>query len=169
MGADTTVRSIKLLLLCALLSGCAATPAEERNVDPWEGMNRGVFAFNEGADRWVLKPAAKGYTKVVPRVVRRGVSNFFVNITYPIVIVNQFLQGKWKAGFSDTGRFLLNSTLGIGGILDPATDADLPLNQEDFGQTFAAVSARAFELPFRAVDRSRRVGAALPLSPGSSR
>lgn len=165
------MRPISLVLLCVFLAAPGVCAAEERNVDPWEGMNRKIYAFNDAADRWVLKPVAKGYTKVVPRVVRRGVSNFFVNILYPIVIVNQFLQGKWKAGFSDTGRFLLNSTLGIGGLFDPATDAGLPLNQEDFGQTFAkwGVGSGPFlVLPFLGPSTIRDgvgTACAMPLSP----
>jgi phospholipid-binding lipoprotein MlaA len=111
--------------------------AEEHNPDPLEGVNRKIQTFNDTADRWVLKPLAKGYTKVVPKVARRGVSNFFTNLTYPVVMLNQFLQGKWRAGFSDTGRFLLNTTLGLGGLLDPATAAGLDQHEEDFGQTFA--------------------------------
>ncbi len=111
--------------------------ADERNPDPWEGMNRKVQKFNDGADRWLLRPIAVGYTKVVPKFMRRGVSNFFGNLTYPVVVVNQFLQGKWRNGFADTGRFLVNSTLGIGGLFDPATRAGLEAHEEDFGQTFA--------------------------------
>jgi len=99
-------------------------------------MNRKVQAFNDTADRWVVKPVARSYVRVVPKVVRRGVSNFFENLTYPIVIVNQFLQGKVVQGFSDLGRFAINSTLGVGGLLDPASDAHLALHNEDFGQTF---------------------------------
>ena len=100
-------------------------------------MNRRVFAFNDAMDRWVLKPVAKGYTKITPRLLRRGVSNFFVNLSYPFVIVNEFLQGKFAEGASDTGRFVMNTTLGLGGLFDPATGADLQLHDEDFGQTFA--------------------------------
>jgi phospholipid-binding lipoprotein MlaA len=104
--------------------------------DPWEGFNRKIMAFNDAADRWVMKPVARGYTKVVPRPARRGVSNFFSNLLYPIVIVNQFLQGKFRDGVSDIGRFVVNTTVGLGGLLDPATAVGLPRNDEDFGQTF---------------------------------
>ena len=71
--------------------------------DPWQGMNRRVFAFNETMDRWVLKPVAKGYTKVTPRLFRRGISNFFTNLSYPLVIVNQFLQGKFATAQATRG------------------------------------------------------------------
>ncbi len=105
--------------------------------DPLEGMNRRFQSFNDGADRWVLKPAAKGYNAITPRFIRRSIGNFFVNITYPIVIVNQFLQGKWREGATDTGRFVMNTTVGVGGLFDPATNAGIALHDEDFGQTFA--------------------------------
>ena len=82
---------------------------------PWEGLNRGVYKFNDTLDRAALKPVAKGYQKITPHWFRTGVGNFFTNLSYPATIVNQFLQGKGKLGFQDTGRFLLNSTVGIGG------------------------------------------------------
>jgi phospholipid-binding lipoprotein MlaA len=119
--------------------------------DPWQGMNRRVFAFNQAMDRWILKPVAKGYTKVTPRLFRRGVGNFFTNLSYPLVIVNDFLQLKFAQGASDTGRFVMNTTLGIGGLFDPASGANLPLHEEDFGQTFArwgAGSGPFLVLPF---------------------
>ncbi len=104
--------------------------------DPWQGLNRKTQAFNDAADRWVLKPVAKGYAWIMPNLLRRGIGNFFSNIRYPVVIVNQFLQGKFAEGASDTGRFIMNTTLGIGGLFDPASDAGMPLHDEDFGQTF---------------------------------
>jgi len=114
-----------------------ATAADEETPDPLQGFNRGVQAFNDTADRFVLKPVAKGYKKAVPDAIRRGIGNFFDNLTYPLVIVNQLLQGKVKQGVSDTGRLLMNSTLGLGGFFDPASHAGMPLHEEDFGQTFA--------------------------------
>ena len=116
---------------------CTASAAGEPS-DPLQGLNRHIQSFNDTADRWVLKPVAKGYNKITPRVARRGISNFFGNLTYPLVVVNQFLQGKWRQGASDTGRFFINTTLGIGGLFDPATEAGMLLHDEDFGQTFAA-------------------------------
>ena len=125
-------------LIAALVVALAHTAgAAEEPSDPLQGMNRKVQAFNDAADRWVLKPVAKGYNVITPRFVRRSITNFFVNITYPIVFVNQFLQGKWRDGATDTGRFLMNSTVGVGGLFDPATNAGLALHDEDFGQTFA--------------------------------
>jgi phospholipid-binding lipoprotein MlaA len=119
------------------ISGVVVADDQAPNPDPWQGFNRKIFAFNEFADRWVMKPVAKGYQKVTPSIVRRGIGNFFSNLTYPLVAVNQFLQGKFTLGASDTGRFIVNTTLGIGGLFDPASGAGLQAHDEDFGQTFA--------------------------------
>lgn len=124
-----------LLLLGALtLSACAAQP---ENPDPLEGLNRGVFAFNDFLDRNLLKPVASAYTRVTPEPAQTGIGNFYDNLRYPLVTINQFLQGKGMTGLQDGARFLINSTLGIGGFLDPATAMGLPAHQEDFGQTLA--------------------------------
>jgi phospholipid-binding lipoprotein MlaA len=123
------------LAVAFALAASAVSAAEPS--DPLQGLNRKVFAFNQFADRWVLKPVAKGYKAITPHIVRRGVGNFFSNLTYPLVAVNQVLQGKFRLGASDTGRFIVNTTIGIGGLFDPASDAGLPAHEEDFGQTFA--------------------------------
>ena len=104
--------------------------------DPLEGMNRAVFSFNEQADRWVLKPVAEAYDWAVPGPAKTGVSNFFNNLGEPLVIINDLLQGKFLQALSDTGRFLINSTLGIYGLFDVAKHLNLPAHKEDFGQTF---------------------------------
>lgn len=100
-------------------------------------MNRGIYRFNDTLDRAALKPVAKGYKAITPRWVRSGIGNFFANITYPVTIVNQFLQGNGRLGLRDTGRFLVNSTIGVAGLIDVATRMGLEANQEDFGQTLA--------------------------------
>ena len=131
-------RALAMSLVMGLACGASADEGSAgHTADPWEGMNRRIQAFNDTADRWVLKPVAKGYVNVTPRLVRTGISNFFINLMYPLVVVNQFLQGKFAEGASDTGRFVMNTTLGIGGLFDPASGAHLPLHDEDFGQTFA--------------------------------
>ena len=107
------------------------------DVDPFEGANRKVHAFNDGADRAILKPLAKGYQWLFPEFIRRGIHNVFRNIRTPGVAVNQLLQGKPKLAATDTARFVYNTTLGIAGIFDVATAGGLPQHQEDFGQTLA--------------------------------
>jgi phospholipid-binding lipoprotein MlaA len=114
-----------------LLAGCV-NPAEDR----FEPVNRPVFAFNQGLDKVLIRPLARGYVTLTPELVQDGVYNFFDNLGYPVVVVNQFLQGKPGEGFRDTGRLLVNSTLGIGGLVDMASGMGLRRNEEDFGQTF---------------------------------
>lgn len=127
---------VSIFLLCTALSACASTPPRQPDArDPFERFNRASFAFNEALDRRVAKPAARGYQRVVPRIVRRGVSNFFTNLEQPAVFLSDALQGKPRAAAHDLGRFLLNSTFGLGGFLDPASDAGIERHDEDFGQT----------------------------------
>lgn len=125
------------LMLVAGLHGCATTgPAAKRSAqDPLEPMNRGIYKFNDAFDRSLAKPVARTYKKLAPRPVQTGLSNFMDNLFYPIVIANDLLQGKFKPAVKDTGRLLLNTTLGLGGLLDPASEAGLTENDEDFGQT----------------------------------
>lgn len=130
---------IKILmwLSVALVAGCATTQQTERvaKIDPFESINRAVFTFNENADEYVIKPAAEAYQFVLPEFVRTGVTNFFSNIGDIFVAVNNLLQGKPGNAANDIGRFLVNSTIGILGLFDVATDAGLEKNKEDFGQT----------------------------------
>lgn len=133
----TLMRAAPLLLSALFVAGCASAPGRTTNQDPYEGFNRGVYKFNDTLDRAALKPIAKGYRKVTPGFVRSGIGNVLSNLEYPGTFVNQFLQGKWVLGFRDTGRFLLNSTLGVAGIFDVATPLGLEKNDEDFGQTLA--------------------------------
>ncbi|WP_133500927.1 MlaA family lipoprotein [Cognatilysobacter terrigena] len=118
--------------------------------DPWEPYNRKIHRLNNAVDRYVAHPLAKAYVKAVPRPVRSGVSNFFSNLGQPITAVNALLQGKPKLAAHAAGRFLLNSTLGIGGLFDPATDAHLENGNEDFGQSLGVWGwkrSRYVELP----------------------
>ncbi len=130
-------RAALAVIVGTTLSACVTLPPNSPRSpqDPWESWNRGVYNFNDKLDRAVAKPVARTYVKVVPQPVRTGVSNFFSNLDTPTVLINDALQGKLLAAANDLGRFLLNSTLGIGGILDPATSAGLDRNNEDFGQT----------------------------------
>ncbi|MDQ6993537.1 MAG: VacJ family lipoprotein [Mariprofundus sp.] len=122
------------LLLSVFLSACAT---EQNHYDPIEPVNRVTDKFNDTVDRITLKPAAQGYTAVVPKPLRTAVSNFFDNVTYPNTILNDFLQGKGEQGFSDLGRLLVNSTLGVAGLFDVAAPMGLDKHDEDFGQTLA--------------------------------
>ncbi|MBP3983865.1 VacJ family lipoprotein [Pseudoxanthomonas helianthi] len=118
--------------------------------DPWEKFNRKMHRFNNAVDRAVAKPLARGYVKVVPRPIRLGIGNFFDNLGQPLTIINSLLQGKPGRAGQALGRFLLNSTLGIGGLFDPASDAGLPRKSEDFGQTLGTWGwkrSRYVELP----------------------
>ncbi len=136
-ACDRATLALPALFLALLaLAGCATTaPRTPDPRDPLERINRGTFGFNQSLDKAVIRPVIRGYRKVTPQIVRTGVSNFFANAEYPIVIANNLLQGKFGSAANDTGRFLLNTTLGIGGLLDPASDAGLDRNNEDFGQT----------------------------------
>lgn len=116
----------------ALLAGCA-TPGNPQ--DPLEKFNRATFAFNDAVDRAALKPAATAYRNVLPGFVQTGVNNFFGNLSDAWSSVNNLLQGKGEAGMTDLTRFALNSTFGIAGILDIASEAGLQKHNEDFGQT----------------------------------
>lgn len=103
--------------------------------DPIESVNRGIFAFNDAIDTWFLAPVAKGWHWVMPDPVERAVGRFFDNLRFPIVCVNDVLQGKFLDGASDVGRFAVNTTIGVAGFLDPATHIGLEQHDEDFGQT----------------------------------
>lgn len=124
------------LLVGVLASGCA-TVGETSAADPFEDFNRSSFAFNGFMDRTVVAPLADLYTFGVPHGARRGIANFFANLGGPGVIVNDMLQGKFERGLEDTGRFIFNSTLGLGGLIDIAGPLGLPAHEEDFGQTLA--------------------------------
>ncbi|HUL97601.1 MAG TPA: VacJ family lipoprotein [Usitatibacter sp.] len=127
------LRSILLVGLALLAAGCATTGSDPR--DPWEGLNRKTFEFNDQLDKAVLKPVATGYEKVVPAFAREGVSNFFNNVEDVATSLNNVLQGKVAEGASDAGRVVVNSVFGIFGLWDIATPLGLEKHYEDFGQT----------------------------------
>lgn len=126
--------ALALTTLMLFGSGCAHNPPSNPS-DPLEPINRAVFTFNTVVDKYTLKPAAKAYDYVTPDIVQTGIGNFFNNLFYPKTIINNFLQGKAGAGASDVWRFLINTTLGIGGIFDPASSLGFEKHDEDFGQT----------------------------------
>lgn len=139
--------------------------------DPWEKYNRRMHRFNLAVDRGIARPLATAYVNVVPRVARTGVSNFFSNLRLPVTMVNQLLQGHGDDAWDSLGRFLMNSTLGIGGLFDPASKAMVPRRSEDFGQTLGAWGwrqSRYVELPFfgpRTVRDVFGLAGDVPLSP----
>jgi phospholipid-binding lipoprotein MlaA len=103
--------------------------------DPWEPFNTKIFEFNRQVDRWVLKPVAKGYDFIMPNAAQVGISNFFYNLRFPPRFLNNVFQGKAKGAGIEMGRFLVNSTAGIGGFFDVAQHLDLKTPEEDTGQT----------------------------------
>jgi len=119
--------------LAGLLAACAGTPPNPK--DPLEGFNRAMFSFNEGLDQVLIKPVAQGYEAAVPLPARIGVSNFFGNVGDLWVGINNLLQGKGGDAANDVGRLLINSTLGILGLFDVASEMGLERHDEDFGQT----------------------------------
>jgi phospholipid-binding lipoprotein MlaA len=139
------VAAVALLAFGGSLSGCVMPPSDdpvalaaykEAN-DPLEGFNRAIFGFNEGTDILLFRPAAEIYRGVVPNPIRNGIRNFLRNLRSPLTIANELLQADWNGAEVATKRFLINTTVGIGGVLDVAADHDLPYKAEDFGQTLA--------------------------------
>lgn len=127
------MRTLLALLAALLVAGCASTGGQPS--DPWEGLNRKTFAFNDAIDSAVMKPLAQGYQKAVPAPAREGVNNFFDNIEDVGTSLNNFLQGKPKEGASDAARFVVNTVFGFFGLWDVATPLGLEKHYEDFGQT----------------------------------
>ncbi|CAM3745180.1 VacJ family lipoprotein [Polynucleobacter antarcticus] len=132
------LKHIILLGLITTMVGCASIPAgvAPSPNDPWEPFNRSVFEFNEGLDSYVLKPVVKGYRFVLPEFVRDGIYNFFSNYSDIYTALQNLLQGKPSLAFSDLMRVVVNTTFGLGGLIDMATPGGLPKHKEDWGQTF---------------------------------
>jgi phospholipid-binding lipoprotein MlaA len=129
--------SLLLALFVLTSAGCASIPGGKPPdpSDRFERFNRSVYIFNDALDRSVARPVARAYVKVTPRPIRTGVTNFFSNLSSPVTIVNQLLQAKFRGFGTDTARLVVNTTLGIGGLFDPATRMGLQAGDEDFGQT----------------------------------
>jgi phospholipid-binding lipoprotein MlaA len=150
----TRTTRFSLLSLClVLLCGCATLPpGSKRDArDPWERVNRATYRFNDKFDKAIARPVARGYRKVTPQLVQTGIHNVFDNADTTIVIVNDLLQGQFRAFVNDSTRLLVNSTIGIGGLFDPATAAGLDKNDRDFGQTLGKWGLRPgpyFVIPF---------------------
>jgi phospholipid-binding lipoprotein MlaA len=134
------LHKIKITLLLCLITamvGCASIPAgvERSPQDPWEPFNRSVFEFNEGLDAYVLKPVVTGYRFVLPEFVRDGIYNFFSNYNDIYTALYNLLQGKPGDAFNDLMRVVVNTTMGLGGLIDLATPGGLEKHKEDWGQT----------------------------------
>jgi phospholipid-binding lipoprotein MlaA len=150
MHINSGKSTAKLLIALASLglAGCASTGgtpesgdvfvSEFDRQDPLQPMNRVIFAFNDTIDRYALRPAAKAYKDYMPQPVQTGVHNFFENLREPRNAVSNTLQGKFSEAVSDTGRFLVNSTLGLAGTFDPASRMGLEKSDEDLGQVLGA-------------------------------
>lgn len=131
-------RARRLVAATALVLAAHAagpSPATATEGDPWMGLNRHVFAFNDALDRWILVPVAKGYDFVMPERAEQWVTNFTTNLWFPVTFVNCVLQAKPREATQSLARFIVNTTFGIGGFGDPATSVDIPAPYEDFGQT----------------------------------
>ena len=132
-------RAVILLVAGASLVACAASPNVSTTADgvydPYERQNRKVHAFNRGLDRAIVRPAAIGYSTILPDEIEDSVSHFAKNLGQPSVVVNSLLQGDFRGAGISTVRFLTNSVLGIGGLFDVATDFDVPQHDTDFGET----------------------------------
>lgn len=125
-------------LAAALMLSAISPPALAADAaDPWEGFNRTIFRFNETLDRYVTKPLAKGYQAVTPQAVDDAITRFFSNLSSPVTLVNQLLQGKPAAAAATTSRLIFNSTVGVGGLFDVAAKMGVKREKEDFGQTLA--------------------------------
>ena len=134
MRSNVQLKLRPLLLSLALVTmatGCAT----HANKDPLEGVNRGVYKFNDVTDKVVFKPVATAYKAVTPTPVRKGVNNFFNNLGSITTVLNDLLQFKFAYAFTDAGRFVINTTFGIAGLIDVAGMDNIPQHKEDFGQT----------------------------------
>lgn len=134
-GARLLLAATALSLLSACASLPEGQPRDER--DPWERYNRAMFSFNDAVDKAVLKPVATAYREVLPSPVRTGVGNFFGNLGDVWSFVNNVLQGKPEGAMTSFWRVVINTTIGLGGVLNPATEMRLERKREDFGQTLA--------------------------------
>lgn len=133
-------KRLAVILLLLPLAACATPRAGTLTVaeaDRWENTNRKIYKFNKGIDKYALRPTAQVYRAIVPVPGRHAISNVFNTYNQPLTFVNAVLQGKIKQAFHTVDRFLINVTLGVGGIADPATDLGRPDQPEDWGQTFA--------------------------------
>jgi phospholipid-binding lipoprotein MlaA len=153
MSARARRLAALLITLPLALAACSSqqiAPTDPER-DPWEAYNRKIHAFNMGFDRVIFRPVAKGYDYIMPDAPQRGVRNFFRNLSFPVNLLNSLLQGKMADAFTTTGRFMMNSTIGVLGFFDVATKVGIKEVDEDFGQTLAVwgwEDSRYLVMPF---------------------
>ncbi|MEO7199221.1 MAG: VacJ family lipoprotein [Dokdonella sp.] len=137
LSVRTTARLRVPIIAAVAIVLASCTIAPPRNDDPWEKFNRRMYRFNDVVDRAAIRPAAVTYRKVTGPNARRVISNFFANVRMPITIANDVLQGEFKDAFRNSGRFVINTTLGFAGFFDPASQMNLTGEETDFGITLA--------------------------------
>lgn len=147
-----TISKISAVALTLLLGACS-TPSPESLAqnDPWERTNRDIFDFNLAMDRAILRPVARGYRDVVPEFAREGVHNFLTNLNSPVILANDVLQGEADKAGNTLGRIVINTTVGVGGLIDVASKWGLPYRENDFGITLGkggAAEGSYLMLPF---------------------
>lgn len=138
MTTFSPISALRTALLGAALlgmAGCATQTAD--GSDPLEGFNRGVYAFNKGVDTVVLRPVAIAYKEVVPDPLRDRIRDFLNNLKSPVILANDLMQGEWDRAEITFRRFFINTTIGLGGLIDIASSVGIPRHTEDFGQTMA--------------------------------
>ncbi len=167
MSMQKTIINTRLLVsslvISTVLGGCATT-SKVNETDPWEGWNRGTQEFNDGLDKAIIKPLAKGYLWITPKFVDDGITNFFSNLNDIGVTVNDLLQFKMLQSGMDASRFLINTTAGVVGFVDVAKMIDLPKHNEDFGQTlgtWGVPSGNYLVVPFLGASSPREVAGAV--------
>ena len=129
-------RDLAAVFLAVVVAGCSTTDPTGQN-DPFEAQNRKMFALNESLDHHVALPVATFYSHAVPHPVRDGIHNFLINLNVPIVFANDVLQGEAKLAVNSAARFIVNSSIGVGGLIDLAPKIGVPEHDADFGQTLA--------------------------------
>ncbi len=162
------IKFICLSVFLLMFTGCATTGNSK---DPYEPFNRNMHSFNLKVDDYVMKPVAKGYQWITPNFVDRGVSNFFGNLQGVRLTFNDLLQAKFQSAGTDMLRFVINSTIGIAGVFDVASELDIPRGNEDFAQTLGSwgvPSGPFLVLPFLGPSSPRALGGSIgdaPLNP----
>jgi phospholipid-binding lipoprotein MlaA len=168
-GKIKQILSGMLIGATVTLSGCASTgdveqQVEANPVDPYEGFNRKMYAFNDGVDDYVAKPISDAYKFVTPQFVQTGVFNFFNNLKNINIVLNDVLQAKFQQSAQDSGRFMINTTVGLAGLFDVAKEFGLEQNEEDFEQTLAVwgvPQGSYLVLPFLGPSTSRGIPGAI--------